>query len=59
MNQSESIVDIFRPWYDCQCKIDIKFLNYSGNVYWVKTIANVSFLEEYFFRFLKMKNMPW
>ncbi len=34
MNQSESFVDFFRPWYDCQSSIDIKFLNYSGNVYY-------------------------
>ena len=33
MNQSESFVDFFCPWYDCQSSIDIKFLNYSGNVY--------------------------
>ena len=33
MNQSESFVDFFRPWYDCQSSIDIKFINYSGNVY--------------------------
>ena len=32
MNQSESFVDGFRPWYDCQSNIDVKFLNYSGNV---------------------------
>ena len=33
MNQSKSFVDICRPWYDFQSNIDIKFLNYSGNVY--------------------------
>ncbi len=29
---SSSKHDFFRPWYDCQRSIDIKFLNYSGNV---------------------------
>ena len=32
MNQSESSIDVFRPWYDCQGNINIKFINYSGNV---------------------------
>ncbi len=32
MNQSESFDDVFCPWYDYQSNIDIKFLNYSGNV---------------------------
>ena len=30
--KSESFVDTFCPWHDCQSSIDIKFLNYSGNV---------------------------
>ena len=34
MNQSESFVDVFRPWHDGKSNIDIKFLNYSGNVYY-------------------------
>ena len=34
MNQSKSIVDVFPPRYDYQINIDIKFLNYSGNVYY-------------------------
>ncbi len=38
MNQSESFVDGFRPWYDCQSNIDIKFLHYSGNVKWPKLV---------------------
>ncbi len=33
MNQSESFVDVCHPWYNGQSNIDIKFLNYSGNVY--------------------------
>ena len=36
MNQSESFVDVFRRWYDCQSNIDSKFLNYSGNVQYDK-----------------------
>ena len=36
MNQSKSFVDVFRPWYDCQSNIEIKFLNYSGNVFYEK-----------------------
>ncbi len=33
MHQSESFDDVFHHWYDCQITTDIKFLNYSGNVY--------------------------
>ncbi len=32
MNQSETFVDAFRPWYAFQSNMDIKFLNYYGNV---------------------------
>ncbi len=32
-NLSESFVEFFRLWYYCQSSIDIKFLNYSGNVW--------------------------
>ncbi len=37
MNQSESFVGLNRSWYDCQSSTDIKFLNYSGNVYCLNT----------------------
>ncbi len=45
MNQSESFVDFFCPWYDGQSSIDIKFLNYSGNVYCI--YINVSIKDEF------------
>ncbi len=44
MNQSESFVDFFRPWYDFQSSIDIKFLNYSGNVYLLNVWDEISTL---------------
>ena len=39
MNQSESSTDVYRTWYDCKSNIDIKFLNYSGNVYFKNFIC--------------------
>ena len=32
MNQSESSIHVFNPWYECQSNIKIRFFNYSWNV---------------------------
>ncbi len=40
---SESFVDVFRPWFDCQSNADNKFLYYSGNVYCKSSLERLKF----------------